>query len=271
MTPEWTQALGRHSRGSRPRCVALVNGTDEAVAATLTNLVGLPDVGVDPAHRWMPAGTPVKTGGTWDETPAREARLERDPEFLPADVRRVLKDWWLAVGRGANTPNWDLASSCVIEGERGLLLVEAKAHANELSAAGKSLPETRNGWKNHQRIGEAIAAANVGIAQMTGGYCSLSRDDRYQLSNRFAWSWKIVSLGVPVVLVYLGFLDAEDMRPDGTLFHTHEDWVDAVRQHATGLVNESSWGNRFEVEGVPFRALIRSRRQELAGRTGTEP
>jgi hypothetical protein len=40
----------------------------------------------------------------------------------------------------------------------------------------------------------------------------ISRDNRYQMSNRFAWSWKLASVGVPVVLVYLGFVGAAD-RP----------------------------------------------------------
>lgn len=265
MKPEWTQALGRHRRGSRPRCVALVDGSREAVAASLTSLVGLPDVRVCADDYWMPAGVPVKTGATWDERPAREARLERELEFLSVGIRRVLKGWWLAVGRGANTPNWDLASTCVIEGTRGLVLVEAKAHASELSMAGKSLPRTPNGWNNHERIGDAIAEASAGMARMTGADCSLSRDDRYQLSNRVAWAWKVVSLGVPVVLVYLGFLDAEEMRADGALLHSHEDWVELVRQYADGLVSQSCWGTRFAVDGVPFFALIRSRRQDVRG------
>ena len=28
------------------------------------------------------------------------------------------------------------------------------------------------------------------------------------MSNRFAWAWKLADLGVPVVLVYLGFFRA---------------------------------------------------------------
>jgi len=40
----------------------------------------------------------------------------------------------------------------------------------------------------------------------------LSRDSLYQLANRFAWAWKIASLGVPVALVYLGFIAADQMK-----------------------------------------------------------
>lgn len=263
MAPEWTRALGKDNRGSRPRCVALVDGTRESVAATLTDLVGVPDVVVRPDDHWMPKGRPTRRGAGWDATPAREARLDRDSGFVSDSARRALKDWWLAVARGANTPTWDLASTCRIEGTRGLVLVEAKAHRNELSSAGKSLPGSDNGWKNHARIASAIADGNVGLARASGGEWSLSRDDCYQLSNRFAWSWKLAASGIPVVLGYLGFLDAEDMAGDGPLFRSHDDWVDAVKGHAAGAVDASCWGRQLRVEGVPLLAVIRSRRQAL--------
>lgn len=265
MAPEWTRALGRHNRGSRPRCVALVDAPPEDVAASLTDLVALPDAVVGAEDFWMPVGKPVKVGSRWDDGPAREARVDRDAGFLPAKVRAPLKDWWLAVQRGANTPNWDLASTCTIEGKQGLLLVEAKAHGNELSEAGKSLPSRPNGWKNHERIGQAIAKANSAFTGATGGEWSLSRDSHYQLSNRFAWAWKIASLGVPVILAYVGFLDAKDMVGDGTLFQTHEDWAGAVGRHAVGVVDASCWESRLDFQGVPFFALLRSRRLDLIG------
>lgn len=84
MAPEWTQALGKDRRGSRPRCVAFVDGTRASVAASVTDLVGLPDVLVSPDDHWMPTGRPAKRGAGWDVTPAREARLDRDSGFVPA-------------------------------------------------------------------------------------------------------------------------------------------------------------------------------------------
>ena len=61
METSWWRALDKH-RGSRPRCVLLVDGTRHAVAACLTDLVGLPDIAVSPNDFWMPRGKPVKTG-----------------------------------------------------------------------------------------------------------------------------------------------------------------------------------------------------------------
>ena len=263
MASSWVQALGKHNRGSRPRCIALVDGSREAVSSRLTDLINLPDVVIRPDDIWMPVGKPSMRGSRWDDTPAKEARLDRDTGFIPDRGRIALKEWWLSVPRGANTPNWDLASTCTVEDRQGLLLVEAKAHATELSAAGKSLPTTENGWKNHERIGLAIAESSSELQRECGGAWSLSRDDRYQLSNRFAWAWKIAALGTPVALVYLGFLNADDMRRDGPLFQTHDDWANAVRQHAVGAVDDSCWGRRLQVRNVPLFPLIRSRTVRL--------
>jgi hypothetical protein len=76
-----------------------------------------------------------------------------------------------------NIPNWDIISTCTINGRRGLVLVEAKAHAGELNptdccAAGNE--------QSRQRIDTAIADAN----QKLGEGWRLSTDSRYQLRNR---------------------------------------------------------------------------------------
>ena len=256
METSWWRALDKH-RGSRPRCVLLVDGTRHAVAARLTDLVGLPDVAVSPNDFWMPRGKPVKTGKEWDKGPAAEARLDRDARFVVPEVRRQLVDWWLEIVP-ASTPNWDVASRCKIEGREGLLLVEAKAHSNELSNAGKSKPRTVNGWKNHEQIGSAIEQAQAGFACVAGESWGVSRDGHYQLSNRFAWSWKLAALGVPVVLLYLGFLNGEDMAQDGEPFRSEGDWARALKDHARDVVDDSCWGRRLEVNGTPFRPLIRT-------------
>ena len=205
----------------------------------------------------MPHGKPICIGEEWNKKSAAEARLDRDAGFVTPQIRQKLLDWWLDVARGANTPNWDLASTCEIEGRQGLLLVEAKAHEKELSEKGKEKPDTENGWKNHKRIGLAINEANAGLGRATGGSWGLSRDHRYQLANRFAWSWKLALLGVPVVLLYLGFLNAEDMAGDGELFRSEGDWARAMKEHARGTVDDSCWENRLDVNGTTLRPLMR--------------
>ncbi len=259
METAWLQALDK-KRGSRPRCVLLVDGHDgrHAVADRLTNLVGLPDMTVSSNDFWMPCGKPARDGQGRDKKPAEEARLDRDTGFVTPEVQRQLCNWWLEVVPRANTPNWDVASTCKIEGRKGLLLVEAKAHSNELSNNPKKQPSTKNGWKNHKRIGSAIKQANAGLGRATGGSWGLSRDDHYQLANRFAWSWKLALLGVPVVLVYLGFLNAQEMAMDGAPFKSEGDWTRALKGHARGVVDDSCWEKRIEVNGTPFWPLIRT-------------
>ena len=259
MGTAWRQALGKDNRGSRPRCVLLTDGSRQEVAARLTGLVGLPEVTVSASDRWLPMGKPVRTSMGWDAKPSAEARIDRDDGFVAATVRRELAEWWLSViGPAAWTPQWDVAATCSIEGRDGLILVEAKAHSNELSTAGKRKPGSDNGWKNHDRIGAAIAQANVGLRLAAGGSWALSRDRSYQLSNRFAWSWKLASLGVPVILIYVGFLSAGEMAPDGAPFPSAVDWETTLRSHARGVSDDACWGKRIDVDGTPLRPLIRA-------------
>ena len=81
-------------RGSRPRCVLLTDDEDTAVAARLTTLIA-PFGFVDAArHTWAPAGFRAPS----------EVELGQAAQFLPPDVRRTLKSWWLAVEKRAKTP-----------------------------------------------------------------------------------------------------------------------------------------------------------------------
>ena len=181
--------------------------------------------------------------------------------LLCDERREQVLDWWLKVRPKANTPNWDIASTCEIEGRAGLLLVEAEAHHNELSCAGKPGPTTENGRDNHKKIGEAIEDANTELNKILSGW-ALSRDCHYQLSNRFAWAWKLASLGVPVTLVYLGFLNADEMREP---FADADDWTRAVRTYGPDMVPETAWDDRLDVGGTPLWAMIQSRQADPQG------
>ena len=253
----WFRQLDKH-RGSRPRCVLLMEGNREEVANRLTRLVNLPDVTVSPSDKWMPYGKPVQRDGSWDTKPSSEAVLSKPNNLVAGSVQRQLRDWWLVVPKRANAPNWDIASTCNIKGTPGLLLVEAKAHAKELSLAGKSRPTTPNGWENHKRIELAIGEAATGLQVATGKRWDISRDHNYQLSNRFAWSWKLASLGIPVVMLYLGFLNAQDMANDGPLFGSEAEWTCILKNHAMHAVNKACWGEWLDITGVPLIALTRA-------------
>ena len=193
-----------------------------------------------------------------------EARLDRATRLFPKQDRDELRDWWLEVPRGANTPNWDIASTCTVDNARGILLVEAKAHNEELNneTTGKSLERcaSDNSRCNHARIGEAIDAASIALSDETGLSWALSRDHHYQMANRFAWAWKLTGLGYPVVLVYLGFLNAEEMRQgkEKRPLADHAEWDCLVRSHSRSLFPEKAWDRTWTLNGRLFVPRIRS-------------
>ena len=239
-------------RGSLLRCLLLMGQPADSVAAQLTDLVHLPNVVISHNDYWMPRGL----------TDYKETTLIERGLFLPPDKRQKLRNWWLEKPRGARVPNWDIASTSTIEGVKGLLLVEAKAHDKELSEAGKSKPTSDNSWLNHEQIQRAIEEANSGLNRITAGW-ALSRDSHYQISNRFSWTWKLATLGVPTVLVYLGFLNATEMLDQGQPFDSSEAWQTRMRNHAKGIVPQDIWEKRLEIDSIPVWFLIRSMKLKL--------
>ncbi len=235
-------------RGSRLGCLMLTSGSARQVAHRLTDLV-TPYALVDPDHdKWMPRGF----------LKPKEAKLVKTERLLSAECCNALTEWWLANPRGANRPNWDIASTATIQGRKGLLLIEAKAHNAELSSHGKSTPTgSKASAQNDSRIRTAIRQASNGLGGGQTGW-HLSADSHYQLSNRFAWSWKIAERGVPVILVYLGFLNAEDMADQRFPFRSADQWADVVHSHAKGTVPQVAWNRRIEIAGTALQPIIRA-------------
>jgi hypothetical protein len=255
----WIDAIpANRRRGSHPRCLLLMDGEAAVVAERLTRLVGCNGVVVPPNAARMPRGVPVLLDDErWDTTPTDEARL--DLHFLNERQRSELKHWWLEVIPMANTPNWDIVSTCTVDGRAGLILVEAKAHQAELAGeeGGKRRPTTSNGWLNHRRIGTAIAEASAELQRASGLPWAISRDSRYQMSNRFAWAWKVASMGVPVCLLYLGFLGAKEMCDIGQPFNGADEWEEAVLSHSSGFIPARAWRTPINTDRFYLRPLIR--------------
>lgn len=266
---EWLTALDRNRRrGSFPRCLLLTNGNRKDVADRLQQLIGISSVTLSEGDFWMPKGLPaLEPNGDWDKTNTFEAILGKTTEFLSANERELLANWWLAVRESANMPNWDIASTCTIGNKRGLLLVEAKAHDKELSKSGKSKPTNSsaslNSALNHEQIGSCIEEANSDLRNETQLSWALSNNSHYQMSNRFAWSWKLTELGYPVILVYLGFLLADEMRDIGEPFANHAQWEQIVRSHSAQVVPADVWNREWVLHGQSFIPLIRSFDQPL--------
>ena len=211
---------------------------------------------VAPTDRWKPEGF----------YNVNEAQLHQAHRLLPDYIRSQLRYWWLVYT--ATTLNWDIASPCTIEGRPGLLLVEAKAHAQELlnETAGKKLDPSAsaNSRKNHGQIGWAIEDANLALAADTSLGWSLSRDHHYQMSNRFAFAWKLTGLGCPVVLVYLNFLDAQDMIEGAPLVDAAH-WTQMLTDHSKPLFPSKVWNQRRQLKYKTFTPLIRSMNLPLIG------
>lgn len=250
----------KSQRGSKPRCHLLTDGTTAEVAGRLTGLAkpyGF--VAID--NCWMPRGFES----------IDEVKLHNPNTIVTKKESKKLKNWWFAKPRGSG-PVWDLVSQCSVgsgtRARRGVLLVEAKAHWEELERErkGKDLDANAsdNSHRNHDRIGSAIDEANIGLRTLTGNpEWALCRDRCYQLANRFAWAWKLMELGVPVVLVYLGFLNANEMS-DSRPFYCPEDWDKCVKTHAKHHVPDGIWEREWQAEnGASLAACVRSVDQSL--------
>lgn len=191
-----------------------------------------------------------------------EAKLDTfGPVVMPEKpVWERFQDWWLVHKRGANTPNWDIASTCLIEGHKGMVLVEAKANWLELGYQGKPLAQGASvrSLENHQKIGDAISEACLGWRSIDPRM-NISRDTHYQLSNRLAFTWKLATFGIPVVLVYLGFTRDEGIRDAGAPFVDDADWHEAFNGYCKDVVPIELFEKRLEVGGVPVWLTCRSR------------
>ena len=246
----------RERRGSKPRCHLLTHGSPENVSVGLTRLIE-PWGQVDTADKWMPQGFVNR----------QEAQLGKADIFLDSATGQSLINWWLAVPRGARVPNWDIASTCTIEGKPGLLLIEAKAHDEELNyeEAGKKRErnETDGQIRNREQIRNRMLEASAGFASATQLAWALSIEHHYQMSNRFAWAWKLTELGMPVVLVYLGFLNAIEMSDRGFPFRNYALWEQLVFSHSGPLFPNQVWNKRWTLHGQPFIPLIKSIEQPL--------
>lgn len=182
----------------------------------------------------------------------------------------ALMAWWLRHSARANTPNWDLALSCELEGQPGLVLVEAKANVPELSTSGKPLDATasRRSAENHERIDAAIREARGGLAASLPSV-SIGRDRHYQLSNRLAHGWKLASLGISTVLLYLGFTGGEGIRDAGEPFKDEGHWQQVFREHLQGVCPLEILNAPVQVGPTRFWVLSRSRPTlEQSGRSG---
>jgi hypothetical protein len=230
----------KERRGSRPRCVLLTHGTVQRVSDRLTELAS-PALVVNSDDAWAPRGFDA----------ADEITLGRCPDALLGKREQdKLARWWLATG--GRLPTWDLVASGRADGRKGILLVEAKAHDQELSQrrGRKISPE------NDVSITRALHEATLALDAVIPGWDLANAP--YQLANRIAWSWKLASMGIPVVLVYLGFLHATEMSDRGEWFLDRAQWEGVVRRHSIRGVPAEVWSKRIDFGDAWLQLEIRA-------------
>lgn len=151
--------------------------------------------------------------------------------------------------------------------------MEAKAHDIELrnEERGKCLGNeggkgvSASSFRNHVRIGASIEEASIALSDETKLVWALSRDWHYQMSNRFAWAWKLTELGIPVILLYLGFIGCEEMRERERQrpILSSDDWEEMVRIHSQPLFPVEVWNREWRVHGRSLIPTIKTTRQSL--------
>lgn len=237
-------------RGSRKHILDWVESP--GFLAELTDLVKPVDLVIPTPAAYAPRGYGAP----------KEAQLSQvRSEFAVLNpVRNELRDWWLKHPRGARTPNWDLVVACQIDGRSGLLLVEAKANHAELKVDGisKIVKGSSNSRQNHRQIRLAIASARKGLAAR-GIETRITAFNHYQLANRVAFMWKLATLGIPTVLVYLGFTGDSGIDDVGPRIIDEADWRAAFNAHAKDIIPTSMLEKKLDLGGAPAWLLIRSR------------
>jgi hypothetical protein len=101
--------------------------------------------------------------------------------------------------------------------------------------------------RNHLRIGACIQKASLALLAETRLPWALSRDWFYQMSNRFAWAWKLAELGRGVILDYIGFLGCRDIHkePARHKLRSDGDWQQLVENHSQSLIPSEVWNRAF--------------------------
>jgi hypothetical protein len=68
---------------------------------------------------------------------------------------------------------------------------------------------------------------------------------------------------IPVVLVYLGFLNATEMGDQGLPLTSHDRWNELVEVQSRALLPSSVWGKTWKIKNTGLTPLIRSATRSL--------
>lgn len=239
----------RRDRGSRKHVLDLLEKGDFEVK--IANV--LKGTTIRLAEPPLPRPVNRKSKADWSEYDA-ETYLNR--HSIPGWTGSLSSCWWVK-GRGTR-PTWDLLCHVLVSGIAGLLLVEAKAHEDELDWSGKQLsPSAKLASKeNHKQIGECVNEANAALNKLCDGLFNLDINSHYQLVNRVAYGWKLANLGLPIVLLYLGFTGDTYFKAD--YFHDDLHWQRVMGGYLQGVVSQQFPERVHKVSNGSLQLLIRS-------------
>jgi hypothetical protein len=238
-------------QGSRRHILDLLGRSDWT--SQLNDLIAVPDIALCsdpypiPTGHWAAGETDLDTYirrhcvGVW---PQAEMQLDRGR-------------WWAP--NGGTRPQMDLICRLKVNQKDGLLFVEAKAHEGELDWGGKPLDDdaSQGSRENHENIVRQIERAKEEFNRSVGSGFNLSIYSHYQLVNRLTYLWQIASLGIPVVLLYLGFTNDEYFPSDYLRDDRH--WQRVMGGYMQGIVPHGFPERRHQVaKGASLELLVRS-------------
>jgi len=160
-----------------------------------------------------------------------------------------------------------------------LLLIETKAHIGELNSdhsgsrekpilaqIKKGFSESTDAWNDmlHEYAEEHGFKLSHNV--------KLSTDSHFQLSTHFAFAWKLAEMGIPVILVYLGFLNAQELEDDNCIiFRNNDMWKQCVFEKTNKPLPEEIWDATFTFNNTPLTILRRAMTVELPADSRTVP
>ena len=230
--------------------VLLTDGIADQVGQRLTGLVGRPEVEVSAEDRWQPQGT----------RDVREAELDklRKGSAVSTDRRDSPAVAGVVAGRGqGQVEDTELGHRQHLH---GLWQKRSSTRGGEGALGGilKGRQVRRRACQPETDRERARGSDRRGCERRPAVRGGLSVEHHFQLANRFAWSWKLATLGVPVVLVYLGFLDAVEMTDKRSPFGSDDDWKNVLLEYCRDTIDAACWETTLDVRGTPLLPLMRS-------------
>ena len=87
----------------------------------------------------------------------------------------------------------------------------------------------------------------------------ISRDSHYQLANRVAYAWKLASLGIPNVLVYLGFIGDVGIDDVGPHFESEDRWQRVFESYTSPVLPYVFVGQALACGPATMQLIVRWR------------